>query len=99
LIENRWVLEKNQHSNKIKQFLRFTKYDTLDELVNLSKAEIEYILLEYVEDLQHINALSTIISKVDSVVMFYSVNDIDIHNELTSEWHRKMEWYYLESDD
>ncbi|WP_299290535.1 hypothetical protein [Nitrosopumilus sp.] len=97
--KNQWIMQKNQHSGRIKQFLKFSKCETLDELTNLNPAKIELLLNEYVESLQDKNTECTIIQKVDSVVMFFSVNEMFIFNELTSEYFRDMKYYENDGDE
>jgi len=80
---NQWVFKDNQHSRKIKQFLAFVKLNPV-QIILLSPDKIEGLLEQYVEYLSTINAESTITSKVDSVILFFQTNNIEIKNDYSN---------------
>jgi len=60
------------------QFLRFSEYDTLDELLNLNNNQICNMVGSYRDFLYEINAPATVDSKLCAVVFFYQYNDVYI---------------------
>ena len=81
--KNLWVIEyvPNQNSQKILDYLKWSPYQTLDELVNIPSKDSVKLLGEY-ERYLRINYYkpSTIEAKIKALYYFYYTNGLKIVN-------------------
>ncbi len=79
MANNKWLLKDNQHGKIVSHYLAFSKCNSLDELVSLGEIELETLLIRWGNSLIHKHKWNSVRSKLDVIVMFYSINDIEIN--------------------
>ena len=60
------------------QFLDYSEKGSLDELLNIDEKEIHELITNYENYLESVNSYSTITNKIESILLFYSINKRDI---------------------
>ena len=78
MLKNRFWISKNQNSKMVLQFLDYSEKGSLDELLNIDEKEIHELITNYENYLESVNSYSTITNKIESILLFYSINKRDI---------------------
>lgn len=74
-------MSKNKYSGIIRQFLKFSQKESLDDLVNLSSNVIQELIISYRDTMILFQTNSTVEYKVNALWYFYDVNGIEIDYE------------------
>lgn len=65
--------------------MAWSNYKSLDELADIPLDEATYLIQRYIQRLRHIDIEKDVKGFVDSVKLFYKVNDIIIDEEVNLE--------------
>jgi len=78
--KNEWVIEyvPNQNSQKILDYLEWSPYKTLDELVNIPSKDSVKLIDDYERYLHLSYSQSTIDAKIKALYYFYYKNGLKI---------------------
>lgn len=79
MANNKWILQDNQHGKIISHYLAFSKCKSLNDLVSLGEIALETLLIRWGNSLIHKHKWNSVRSKLDTIVMFYSINDVTIN--------------------
>ncbi|CAD6520996.1 hypothetical protein NMT12_40107 [metagenome] len=81
---NKWELQTHSRyskivTNRVNDFMLFTRFTDFDALINLDLDEIESLIDSWRNHLKENNNPSTIEQKIDSIKTFYYINGIDLY--------------------
>ncbi len=91
--ENVWKLGYvlNQRSQMIVDFMKFSEYKTLDDLINIPIETIEKLLDDYESFLNTKYSTSTIQGKLNALEHFYNVNGYEF-TKSKSRFYERVRW-------